>query len=200
MKFNMSFIAQDVKTIHPDAEEKIRDLFNVNKKVTIYYDMDNTICLWAEKGKDAETLPLARKKGFFRNLKPIDDCQTAIPMLQKLGFKVKIISACIDTPYCKKEKLEWIKEHLPSIRSKDVILCNIGENKALYADDIKNSILIDDYGKNIHDWIEAGGIAIKKSRSNKQRQIPVVRNHMDIFNVLEELGILEKAYQTENVG
>lgn len=162
------------------------------KKVTVYIDMDNTVALFCKKGEDKLSLERIYEKDFWENLEVMDNCQLSIPLMQMLGIRVVGLSACCDSQYCKIGKIEWVKNNLPSIDvEKNLILCNMGENKAQYAKDIQNSILIDDYGKNLLQWREAGGIAVKKSSSNKKRSIPVVRDHMDIFKVLFKLGYLK---------
>lgn len=166
-------------------------LIRVTRYVSIYFDMDNTLDLWCNKGEDKLSLEKVAEKGFFRNLEPLDDCCLAIPLLQELGLGVFVKSACSQTPYCKPEKMEWLAHFLPTISEKNIILCELGENKSENIPDIQNSILVDDYGNNLDEWIKAGGIAIKKSHSNKERKIPVLKNHMDIFDIMFDMGIIE---------
>lgn len=161
---------------------------NKRKDYVLYYDMDNTLCFWGRKEDRLEILKKVRDKGFFANLKPIDNCEKALTKLFKMRYEIKIISACEDTEHCYIEKREWIKKYLPFITDKNIILCKIGENKTKFVQDITKSILIDDYGKNLNEWMEAGGIAVKKSFSGKKRNIPVVKDHMDIFKVLKALS------------
>lgn len=162
------------------------------KKVTVYIDMDNTVALFCKKGEDKLSLERIYEQEFWENLEVMDNCQISIPLMQMLGIRVIALSACSDSPYCKLGKITWIEKNLPSINTKkDLILCNVGENKSNFAEDIGSSILIDDYGKNLKQWREAGGIAVKKSSSNKKRSIPVVRDHMDIFKILFKLGYMK---------
>ena len=43
-------------------------------------------------------------KGFYKELFCFPEAPAVIENLQRIGFKVKILSSCIDTPYCKAEK------------------------------------------------------------------------------------------------
>lgn len=54
------------------------------------------------------------------------------------------------------QKIAWVREHL----SKDVpIITCLGIEKQLYCMD-KDDVLIDDMGRNIEQWVKAGGIGI----------------------------------------
>lgn len=161
-----------------------------SRKPTIYFDMDNTVALFCKYGEDALSLAKVHKKGFFRHLAPVSGCKIIIPMLQEMGFRVRIISSCAETPYCRREKREWIHEHLPSIDDSDIVFCRIGQNKAKYVYDIKNSILVDDYDVNLEDWTRAGGIAIKKRNSTKPSKFLSISSHYELFDVLDNLGYL----------
>ena len=73
-------------------------------------------------------------------------------------------------------------------RSEDIILINVGENKADYIDNPETSILVDDYYQNICNFYEIGGLGIKKTYSGKQRPIPQVESLVDLFSVLYSLN------------
>ena len=57
------------------------------------------------------------------------------------------------------EKRDWVKEHLPFIRSTNIHIV-FREHKRLFATLHPHSILIDDNKNNINEWRHAGGIAI----------------------------------------
>ena len=76
------------------------------------------------------------------------------------------------------------------IHDEDIILVPYGERKVDKVDDVKHSILVDDYHKNINDWYLSGGVAIKKSYSGKPRPVPVVSNLIELFPVLRELNFI----------
>ena len=78
-----------------------------------------------------------------------------------------ILSACVSTPYCMREKRDWLYKYLPFIPKRNIILIKVGENKAdmveffLDTELTKEDILIDDYTKNLTEWEFAGGTGIK---------------------------------------
>ncbi|MEO5348949.1 MAG: hypothetical protein H7836_04825 [Magnetococcus sp. YQC-3] len=75
-------------------------------------------------------------------------------------YNVYILSGTILTPGCYSGKAEWIKtvlgDNLYDLRK--VIFC-LSKNKKLLA--APGRILIDDFGRNINEWIQEGGIGIK---------------------------------------
>lgn len=173
--------------------EVIRDFKSKHLKpedVTIIFDMDNTLCLYSRDGDDATALKLMWSKNFYKNLPCFQEAPATIELLQKMGFKVKILSSCIDSKYCKKEKKDWLHYHLPSIKDEDVILIDNGENKADYIKDITTCILVDDYYKNLMNWYDAGGVAIKKTYSGKERPIPQVSSLVEIVGILWDLEVI----------
>lgn len=157
-------------------------------EVTIYFDLDNTLALFSPYGDVEGACKAMYSKGFFRELICFAEAPAVLENLIRIGFKVKILSTCIDSPYCRKEKLEWVKYHLPFIKEEDVILISKGESKSDYICNPKCSILVDDYYENIIDMYENGGIAIKKTYSGKERPIPQVESLVDIFSVLCRLN------------
>lgn len=158
--------------------------------ITIYFDMDNTLAIFSYFGNDEEALKKANRKGFYRNLQCFEEAPAVIEVLQKIGFKVKILSVYLDTEYCKDEKIAWIEYHIPTIHPNDIVLVPKGDKKTDYVEDIEHSILVDDYFGNLITWMEAGGLAIKKTFSGKERPIPQVINLTEIFKILFDLGLL----------
>ena len=170
--------------------EKFREKNYSPTDITIYFDMDNVLCLFSVFGDEDTAVKRMFHKGFYKELPCFPEAPAVIENLQKIGFKVKIISACIDTPYCRPEKELWLKYHLPTLKDEDIILVNKGENKADYIENVERAILVDDYHQNIVDFYNAGGIAIKKTYSGKERPIPQVESLVDIFSLLHFLNCL----------
>jgi 5'(3')-deoxyribonucleotidase len=77
-----------------------------------------------------------KKRGFFRNLKPLDGAIEYLEKLQLQGHEVLIVSTPC-TPHSAAEKIEWCTEHLPLISYKNVWL---GHRKY----QIPGDVLIDD--------------------------------------------------------
>jgi 5'(3')-deoxyribonucleotidase len=151
-------------------------------KKQLFLDMDNTLALFSIKGKESESLKNMTNKGFFRNLPINGDAKEWItPELLEVA-DLHIITSCIDSPYCKEEKQEWLEEYFPFIVSR--IFCKYGEKKTESVKVDHTCILVDDYGKNLIDWEQAGGIAIKKRFSDKLGYKYVARSFKDVYHLL----------------
>lgn len=128
------------------------------KTLTFYIDMDGVL---ADFNKEANAVErFATEKGFFANLDPIRPHVSGVKMMIQNGTRVKILSAS-PNEQADKDKLLWLKEHLPQISEDNIILCRVGDNKADYVEDIENAVLFDDYGKNIREFRARGGHAYK---------------------------------------
>jgi 5'(3')-deoxyribonucleotidase len=162
--------------------------------INIFLDMDNTILKFSVGRNDALSLELQKFQGFFENLDPYKEAPFVVLMLMQMGFNVYILSACQDNGHCKPEKRESLRKHFPFIKDEQIIFVMNGENKAEKIMerglDISKSILIDDYYVNIENWIDLGGVAIKKSYSGKtDRGIPQITSFNQIFSHLANLDI-----------
>ena len=182
MKYNENLVNEII--------EKFKSKGYKPSDITIYFDMDNVLCLFSVFGDEDIAVKRMFHKGFYKELPCFPEAPAVIENLQRMGFKVKIISACIDSPYCRPEKELWLHYHLPTLKDEDIILVNKGENKADYITDIERAILIDDFYQNIVDFYAAGGVAIKKTYSGKIRPIPQVESLVDIFSILYSLNCL----------
>ena len=125
---------------------------------TIYCDMDGVLADFNKEPNAVERF--AVEKGFFAKLEPIKNNVRAIKILLEDGRKVKILSAS-PNKNADKDKMKWLAKYLPEIKKEDIIICRNGDVKAHYASDIKESVLLDDYGKNCREWLSYGGQAIK---------------------------------------
>ena len=134
------------------------------KTVTYCFDMDGVL---ANFNKEPNALKRFKiEKGFFSNLEPIRENLNAVKMLIRQGAKVKVLTAS-PNKQADKDKLLWLQEFLPMLSKENIIICRLGENKADYVDNIVDSVLFDDYGKNCREWRVAGGQAIKITRHNQ---------------------------------
>lgn len=161
------------------------------KDVHLFFDMDNTLFIFSVNSRDDISLKLQENEGFFKNLKPMNGAPETLLKLKDLGFNIYILSACMDNEYCEKEKKESLHIHFPFIDEKNMIFTKHGENKAeritSMGIDIKKSILIDDYYVNLLNWMELGGLAIKKTFSGKKREIPQIKEYQVLENILFEI-------------
>ena len=87
---------------------------------------------------------LARKDGFFRTLKPIENSKQVLKELVN-HYDVYIASAAMQFPKSLKEKSDWLDEHFPFIEWRNRILC--GDKHIL-----KGDILIDDRSYNLQKF------------------------------------------------
>jgi len=150
----------------------------------IIFDMDGVIADFDGVKNCVEKM---HDKGFFYKLKPLHkNIDSTIQTLKRLGFNVLIMSAC-PNDISKIDKKRWLKKYVPSILESDMNFCYIGENKADLLKskgvDIKESVLIDDYRKNITQFKELGGYTIK---ADFHKQIK--KNRADEFNIKYNLS------------
>ncbi|WP_324823552.1 5' nucleotidase, NT5C type [Sinanaerobacter sp. ZZT-01] len=170
--------------------ENFKNLSLKPNDVDIYFDMDNTLCLFSPFGDVESSCRVMYQKGFYRELLCFPEAPSVLYNLQGIGFNVKILSSCIDSPYCRPEKLSWINYHLPFVEDKNILLLPVGQSKSNLIPNPERSILVDDYHANITDIYKHGGIGVKKTFSGKERPIPQVSSLVDIFSVLHNLNCL----------
>lgn len=85
-------------------------------KKIVYIDMDDTLAGYSRMAKEKGIDPREAKhvKGFFRDLEPLDHAIDAYEELAR-HFDVFILStAPWSNPGAVVEKVEWVKEYLPS--------------------------------------------------------------------------------------
>lgn len=118
----------------------------------VFFDMDGVLARFEEQPNAVERFAVER--GFFRNLEPTN----LVARLVKHGVpnNAYVLTA---SPHeqADNDKIEWIKEHLPQLANRVVIVRN-GKDKAKYAE---GNLLLDDYTNNLEYWVENGGIGIK---------------------------------------
>lgn len=119
----------------------------------IFIDMDGTLAKIFDRPNYLEQM---YEKGFFLNLKPYKWVKQ-LNKFCKDRNDVYILSACVDTEFCEKEKRAWLKTYLPNIPLANHIFTKVGENKAekveeMFSKEMGYRILVDDYGVNLYDW------------------------------------------------
>ena len=108
---------------------------------------------------------------FFRELKPLQGGNKIVQWLNQNNIPYTILSAPLRGPYAVasvEAKKDWLDEHNPGA-SKNAIFAS---NKHKYALNGKEpNVLVDDYGKYLNLWSNAGGIAVKHEDNNTQHTI-----------------------------
>ena len=133
----------DLDGVMADFDRAFPELFGVNHKELLDDDM------WAY---------INNHGSFFRDLPLIPGARQFFDTVRALN--PIILTACPKTNYAgvAKQKREWVHEHLCP---HTLVLPVMGShNKPLFMHK-PNDILVDDYGKNIEAWDEAGGRAVK---------------------------------------
>lgn len=99
------------------------------------------------------------KKGAFKFPKPIQNSvelfQLTYTNLTSQGNEVYIATTPQFNDWCCREKINWVKHYLPFFPVENIIFI---QDKSLLADN--QSLLVDDFDKNISKFIEKGGCAI----------------------------------------
>jgi len=137
----------------------------------IFVDMDGTLTEWIEN----ESTDVLYEKGYYENLKPNEFLLQVIKGLVKKGEDIYILSSFLnDSKYALEEKNNWLDRYLPELSKDKRLFIKYGDNKTLIIPNgvSKFDYLIDDYSKNLFDWKDAGGIAIKflNGINNKSKQ------------------------------
>ncbi len=140
-------------------------------KLTFFVDMDGTIAEW----RDDVSVAAYYQKGYFANLRPNDGILNFVKDLTRV-FPCYIVSACT-TEMAKKEKGEWLDRFLPEIKPEHRIFVPVAVNKSKYVQNfLKRGLtqmdyLLDDYSKNLLEWVEAGASGIKVINQSNGRGI-----------------------------
>lgn len=108
--------------------------------------------------KDVKWQALQKVPKFWANLEPMPDAMMLWRFIRPYGPYI-LSTPSKRMPTCKPEKKEWIRKHLGNVEQ---ILLVPREDKQNYAmTDGKPNLLIDDYEKNIKEWVSKGGIGIR---------------------------------------
>lgn len=108
---------------------------------------------------------------FFHDLNPLHGGQQIIKWLHDHHIPFTVLSAPLRGPYAKNSveaKKDWLDKHNPGT-SNDAIFTSAKYKYAKNGDE--PNVLVDDFGKYLDAWHNAGGIAIKHEDSNTQHTI-----------------------------
>ena len=153
----------------------------------LFIDMDGTLAEW----KENESTDILYEKGYYEKLKPNEFLLQVIKELVKKGEDIYILSSFLnDSKYALEEKNNWLDRYLPELSKNKRIFIKYGDNKALSVPNgvSKFDYLIDDYTKNLFDWNDAGGVAIKFlngiNNNSKQWQGLNVKSNASLYEDL----------------
>lgn len=172
----------------------------MKKNFRLFFDMDNTLADFSKSINESKNLYESMyEEGFFLNMKPLPFLEEINKLASLCPENVYVISACIDSKYCKNEKILWLKKYLPSACKENVIFTNVGQNKVDYINKktgktlSKYDILIDDYSKNVFDWETAGGTAVKFKNSfntsDPTKYKYIIKDFSELFELIERLRL-----------
>ncbi len=141
------------------------NMSTMTTKSRLFIDLDGTVARFYDASPNY--LEGMYEKGYFRNLRPYEKMTEGIKLFMEQHKDVEVftLSAKVDgePPYCEAEKQEWLDEYLPEIDREHRLFTEIGHNKAEYIPNgiSNNDVLYDDYNKNLIDWENSGGVALK---------------------------------------
>lgn len=136
------------------------------KKTRLFVDMDGTLAEWQE----GTPLEEVCAPGYFAQLPPNENMAKAMIRFweysRKNNIEVFILSAVFDDGHSIRDKNAWLDQYIPFIDAEHRIFVSCEEPKTAYINEhlggmSESDILIDDYSKNIKEWIAGGGKAIK---------------------------------------
>lgn len=129
----------------------------------LYVDMDGTLARFHDA--DKTFIEAMWQQDFYIGLKPFQSLVGGLQLFMERNkdIEVHILSALLDThpPFVESEKRQWLYENLPEIEDARMIFTKAGDDKSAYLNINEDSFLLDDYNKNLSDWQNSGGTAIK---------------------------------------
>lgn len=132
-------------------------------KRKLFVDLDGTLAEWRQAASMEDLL----QEGYFSSLLPHKSLVEAVQELVSRGEEVYVLSAYLtESKYAEKEKRQWCNRWLPLLPADHVLLVPTTTPKCEYIESVfgkigKNDFLLDDYSKNLHEWVAAGGSGIK---------------------------------------
>jgi hypothetical protein len=113
---------------------------------------------------------------FFHDLLPLNGGMKIIQWLHNNKIPFTVLSAPLRGPYSKdsiRAKKDWLDKHNPGTSSNAIFT----SAKYKYAKNgNEQNVLVDDFGKYLNAWSDAGGIAVKHEDSNTNHTIRELEN------------------------
>lgn len=133
--------------------------------IKLFIDLDGTVAKFNVRNALER---FDKEIGFFANLGAYKGIEAINEMA--LLKNVYVISASPNNQ-ADIDKMIWLNKYLPNIPKENITLCRLGENKAKIIENKYNLIidnncyLLDDYSKNLFEWVANGGTGIKRLTS-----------------------------------
>lgn len=149
--------------VYLDMDGVLADFFGVVAK---HHGVSN----WREARKKQKIDKIAKKPGFFKNLKPLAGAGSLVNGVLRLAGKYSILSSPLmsNVEQSSKEKSEWLTHYLKQ-HSPQAILFDHQKEKYALQDDGTPNILIDDWETNVNLWRQRGGIGILYKADEQDR-------------------------------
>ncbi|TDW19954.1 deoxypyrimidine-specific 5' nucleotidase type C protein (NT5C) [Breznakia blatticola] len=139
----------------------LHETFGYEEPTRIFVDIDGVL---AKFNNHLESFDILYQEGYFENLAPQQTMIDTVNELRSLDHSnIYILSSVLDSPYAIPEKLTWIEKHLPNFPRENIIFSEYGKSKTEFIPGQigEKDILVDDYTKNLKEWVDAGGNGIK---------------------------------------
>ncbi len=137
----------------------------------LFVDMDGTLAKFHDVTNYLERM---YEEDFFYNLDPFENMVAGINLFieQYPDTEVYIISSCIESPFCTRDKNKWLDVHL-DIAKNHRIFPPVGRPKSAYIPGgVGNEdFLLDDYNRGLNQFMYDGGHAIKCHNNINQQGI-----------------------------
>lgn len=173
-----------------------------------YFDMDGVVALYDKSAYTGKNPKFLRKnEHYFLNLEPDRKMLEVIDNLyQKSRYtgnhiylltSISMNGAIFNEHF--HDKILWASKWLPYLSIESILISVTSKRNAVeYIKDHKlsqNDILIDDYNKNLKEWNEAGGTAVKYLNginSAKSYSLTKIKHTDDVATILDTFYDLEK--------
>ena len=120
---------------------------DMQKELVVYFDLDGTVARWRSVPQWVTKLPL-----YFLLLRREDKLVLLFRRMKRLGYDVRVLSKSYNWR-SSLEKYLWAK--LSGLNG-PIVLVPYGESKLRYIEKDKKTVLIDDYSRNLHEFVSAG--------------------------------------------
>lgn len=161
------------------------------KDVFIFWDLDNTIYLFSEWGKDKEAVEESMKEGYYYNLPIFPGASAFLQFLMSLCPNVYILSK-YPRSGADIEKIKSIERDMSFFPKDHILLIGLDEDKGKIISekcDTNKAIIVDDYHENIIDAYNNGVVGIKKTYSGKKRPVYQIKEFYELLFIFKKLNI-----------